>query len=903
MTGFWEDTWELEDALSRPGDAEDGSSIETAARLHSSLVQEHFFLVYRGFSDPSWFPAFKSAGLFLPRSEPVNVWPSAWYLAAIAGTLPNDVCDVLLDLPLHVEPSVATGSLKAAAQLPPSQAASVIPHALAQWEQSGGWLSLPVLQDLLLSKIAVLEEDDQVIAIGRLIRRGLATPQDSYAMQQLLSPDKGMEVADALSSRVLADAIELGLATAGESRTASYVSLEQVSSETSFHDPMNSILDAWCRAVEREWDAGRFRSLAARAARLSVELDHLGTQQARRALRLALETSEPDPLAIQLLASAFTAATASPSLGPEGRELRMAIAAGWPHALTEWKAQLLSTLVLRGQSGERRDKWDALAWLDALAEVTGPKEDLLRQALGEELGLESATQAELPEPKFRFVGPLSVLTGDEIQSSTMDELIGWMAFPNAGDQTWGEPSAEGLGRELEPELTRRVDEVVANLHTIAVEVSAAAIHIHVLRSITVGFKGTSDRTRDNLSRIVAYVSLLSTRSDLAEDEWATSDNVLGACAGLIEDLADWFALVPDSLTQPVLDVLRRALDSPDPTQSTEESFGGSNMDPPTLALNSTRGRGLRAVVWLLAACWSSESPDELVEGLNAIVIHHASAEQSPSVRSVFGFHLPWLLERVPSSNLEALLLPQDDSRASQWDATFGTYVLFRSATQLEKLTLKRHYLRAIDLGAQSNAPFLASHGDRLASHFLSFWLGEDEDLGSMQTLSACLDAIGDDDAAGAVGALAQSLLAERVQIAAGRVLALVRGRAPGAGSAESSALLNALFASRVAVTSALPLVSVLSGRASRPDLEDCLEYLVAADSRRTKTGARILSLMVATAAHQPWIEISAVKTLAESYVSTAPSEVADLSDMLGSGGWYDVEDLARAARAVLSESN
>src|SRR5690606_26044312 len=67
----------------------------------------------------------------------------------------------------------------------------------------------------------------------------------------------------------------------------------------------------------------------------------------------------------------------------------------------------------------------------------------------------------------------------------------------------------------------------------------------------------------------------------------------------------------------LLAVIQHLRHSSDPTPEHEAQYGGRNMDPPTLAINSVRGQTLLALLALLAADWGDESlpTNGLADGL------------------------------------------------------------------------------------------------------------------------------------------------------------------------------------------------------------------------------------------------------------------------------------------------
>src|SRR5262249_41299980 len=134
-------------------------------------------------------------------------------------------------------------------------------------------------------------------------------------------------------------------------------------------------------------------------------------------------------------------------------------------------------------------------------------------------------------------------------------------------------------------------------------------------------------------------------------------------ADLVDDLSAWMITTPR--TGQLLELMAILLASDDPNRDTENRFGGDNMDPPTLALNTARGRTVRALLSLLSQYWGSsgrDPTDHLHHQLAAVARSHAESEASPSVLSGFGLCLGQLI--VYEDNLweevRPFVLPPDE---------------------------------------------------------------------------------------------------------------------------------------------------------------------------------------------------------------------------------------------------
>jgi hypothetical protein len=172
-------------------------------------------------------------------------------------------------------------------------------------------------------------------------------------------------------------------------------------------------------------------------------------------------------------------------------------------------------------------------------------------------------------------------------------------------------------------------------------------------------------------------------------------------------LADKPNRVPFELRSTAWAVISRLAEDPNPTAAHEARYGGDNMDPLTLSINTNRGTAMHAVVEY--ALWCRRELESLGEDVSrgfelmpeaAEVLDrhlHPEAEASLAVRAVYGRWLPWLLLLDEAWTIERLplLFPyQDNSTLAEtvWD----TYVAWCPPYNSVFRALEEHYRAAID---------------------------------------------------------------------------------------------------------------------------------------------------------------------------------------------------------------
>jgi hypothetical protein len=185
----------------------------------------------------------------------------------------------------------------------------------------------------------------------------------------------------------------------------------------------------------------------------------------------------------------------------------------------------------------------------------------------------------------------------------------------------------------------------------------------------------------------------------------------------------------------VWELLRALASDPEPTTDYEREFGGDNMDPPTLAINTVRGVAMHAIIqyglWVVrnTARDGDESSISLADmpELQQLLEAHLDRSNDPSlaVRSVYGQYFPWLALIDEEWSLQQLdaIFPEDDDSKPYWDAAWWTYVAFCQPYDRMVVVLRGKYLaslRRLDETPQEVA--FAVPGHKLVEHIIVYYL-------------------------------------------------------------------------------------------------------------------------------------------------------------------------------------
>ena len=355
---------------------------------------------------------------------------------------------------------------------------------------------------------------------------------------------------------------------------------------------------------------------------------------------------------------------------------------------------------------------------------------------------------ELDHPDFHsymssaWVGPTSPKDVKDLKSMKIEELISFLdSWRPSGDPMT--PSPLGLGRVLTELVSSEPERF--SIETKQFE-KLDPTYVHALLS---GF-------REALKQKKSF-------------QWTP---VLGLCQWVIDQpreiperkgkymdmdpdwgwtrktIADLFSIafesdaIPFDLRTAAWDVLNPITDDPNPTTEHEEQYGGSNMDPSMLSINTTRGGAMHAVVHY--ALWIrrhiEEAPDmkervargfEEMPEIREILEHHLDPNFDPSlaIRAVYGKWFPWLviLDKQWVFQNKTKIFPIDESLRNLHDAAWETYIDHCNPYDNVLDLLREEYSHAIDrIGVFSeNRQLPVEHDEHLVEHFMTYyWRGK-----------------------------------------------------------------------------------------------------------------------------------------------------------------------------------
>jgi hypothetical protein len=750
---------------------------EAVAAMKRTADYEFFFSELKS---PNWIEPLREEGLFANPWPPIREgefisfpsWPQAGYLRRMASDAPEAVRDIIRALPDTDNTRIHEDLADAAFEMPASIAASLVPTVAK-------WLAVPyqrLLPDKAGQLFARLSRENQVDAALGLATGVLAILPDPRASDSNLDPSVSLleararfehfqyemilqrhlpDLVDAggvRALRLLCDllqrAVELSGPRGEKGEDYSYMWVESLDHVDVAHD------DDLRPLLARHIRDSAIRIVSAHPQQLTAVIKELESRPWKIFRRIALSvlvanaTESPDLVRDRLLSVESSqdpgifhefwtlAQRAFSSLTEDAREVFLTnLQTAFDDDQKEAEAELNPEAIYRLKRSVRHALYRRLTLIGS---GLPPNWQAKLRELREEFG-------ELVDPEYLvrrsavWVGPTSPMTEQDVASMSLPALIVFLReWKPSGD--WMADSTDGLGRILSAAVTASPERYAAGAEGFR-EVDPTYIHWLIF--------GLNEARR--VKRRFPWEEVLSLcqwvvnrpaeplRGDLPNDDRRDWKESRRAIADL---LATGFepdeGAIPFGLRELSWAVLLPLTGDPDPTPENEARFGGNNMDPMTLSVNSTRGRAMHAVIQY--ALWVRRTLDASAEAqpveqsfatmpeVVAVLESHLDPDTEPSVaiRAVFGRWLPWLvlLDVKWTKGAIGRIFPADRQLSVLRSAAWDSYLLYSGVFDNVLDLLVSEYSTAIDRIEEAAASARTSEESnrRLAEHVVVFYL-------------------------------------------------------------------------------------------------------------------------------------------------------------------------------------
>ncbi len=343
-----------------------------------------------------------------------------------------------------------------------------------------------------------------------------------------------------------------------------------------------------------------------------------------------------------------------------------------------------------------------------------------------------------------FYGPTSPFQKTDLVSLTPIEAISQVLNWTQSDTRDFSPSVEGLGREFEALVKDRAEEFCLHATMLAPKnVLDPTYAYHFLRGINLAIKAGKKLKLEQCLELIDLILTADRAGQLSphkNDWWDNAwDGVMQSIAELLETSLGGKDLVDFSWKEKIIAWLDHLCQHPSPTLEYEARYGGSNMDPFAMSINTARGMAYHAlfqnVYWRYKHSDEglTEEKKEIDPSIKKLLERGLDTSNDPSLttRSTYGRHFPWLLNFDLSWCVGAIdrIFSEDVQGAAAWN----TY-LFNNVSEKAFELLHQQYLRSIkSLGQYKDLKNRRSHwSERLVEHIV---IGFIHDLKGAQDLS------------------------------------------------------------------------------------------------------------------------------------------------------------------------
>lgn len=692
---------------------------------------------YRYFFDrlqnPLWLQPLKAKAVFAAPPKTIHnekegtvefqPWAASRYLVRMSE-LPEayeDVLDVAMSMPETDNVLVHLDLLRIAGNLPPVMAAQLAERA-PQWIRSGTMLTSDRAVAALISHLAQGGEPARALELTRMffeilppqpnpasdgwprdVRTRLERGMYGELLRTVREPLVGASGLDAL--RTFSSLLEAAVAASRASDNAEEV--EDYSfvwrpgidgSRDTYDDVRNSL-------IETVRDAALDLSAASDEAVKQV-VDILTQRRFTVFGRIALFVLRERPV-LPIIEAMLTNRGTFDALGLRReyalllRDVFLRLSGGAQEQLVAWFTEAPNTAL--DESDRRRLQLERLA---PLAGKLPAKEQALLDQLEHEFGRPEPPDVISPRVTV-WTGPRSPKNAEELAAMPDDDLIQFLKDWKPTGHVMAD-SPEGLGRILQSAASRDPQRF-ANVATRLQDLSPTYV-----RSAIQGFQEAVRQSKPftwepvlklctwALQQPYDYSKEHGARPFEEDPGWSWTRRAIATLLDAGFEAKE--AAIPIEFKDSAWTLLSALTDDDNPSSAYEAEYGGSNMDPATLSLNTTRGQAFHGVVryalWLQrhsqdADRFSFSDAAEVKDVLDS----HLDVNRDPSfaIRSVYGQWFPWLvlLDHDWAVANAGRIFPSEGAAIDYWHAAWNTYLKFNPPYNNIAAVLSTQYAAAV----------------------------------------------------------------------------------------------------------------------------------------------------------------------------------------------------------------
>lgn len=396
-------------------------------------------------------------------------------------------------------------------------------------------------------------------------------------------------------------------------------------------------------------------------------------------------------------------------------------------SLTDKTKNLILKWIENGPKTKKKD-FDFDCWRarklslikDYLDEPTKKQSETLIGRYMDELEAEQLTETT-------WVGPTSPMSEQELNEKNADEVIDYLSKwdPEKGIM---KPSPGGLGQVVQKVISEKFEEY-SKKTIVLFNLKVRPVYLY---SFIVGFKNALSQGKkinwDIMLNLCNLVTDKSKQYTFVKDEggFYSTDwrDVEKSVIDLFkEGLKTGENQIPFKDKDKVWDVLSRLIENEEPSVEYEKEYGGENMNPTELSINTVRGSAFHALIFYALWCSRNSKNKGLDQDVKTVLDNHLVSDPSLSVRSVYGQYFPYIYnidKEWASENIPKIFEPFDNLLSQ---AAWKGYVGY--ANYWVPVVQKLRPIYEIAVKEVKKAKEKDNFANRLAEHLMiAYWRGD-----------------------------------------------------------------------------------------------------------------------------------------------------------------------------------
>jgi hypothetical protein len=770
---------------------------DVSVERFSALVQDPTLRQYAFYNlnNPSWIRPLHAKNFFSQPPPPIidedkrtisfPVWPESHFLARMAALEPSVVLDVILEVPSTDNINVHADLIRAALAMPSALSATWSEKEVA-WLDQQSFVGGSLGQDFgsLISHLARGNQQDVALTVARSVLTVMPDPRAAEKIKEEgafsfpLEPRTRVELIwyESILKKNIPDLVSAAGASALtllSDLLERAIELSRSNVEGEGPEDFSYIWRSWIQDIQnygiKDVLVSAVRDASEQLARndptqVPSLVRELEARRWRVFQRIALHLLQVSPThAAELIAARLTdeslfgedgvrneyaslLRTHFGTLSPEQQQVFIRwVEKGPGDTPEEYKDSVEHWFGKRPteQEYERYVKSWKRDRLEPVHQALPPEWRRLYDELIEELGQPEPIESG-PYLAADVVMEKSPKSLEDFRSMSVGEIVTYLETWRPSDSTEG-ISRAGLASTLtglvssNPELFSSEARVFQGLNSAYLAAFISGIRQAVEKESLITWEPVLEicHTIANQPRIPLEGETESARR--RSDEVALRRHI---CSLLLAGFKHKPTEIPSNLRTLAWESLRPLTDDPDPTPEYETQYGGSNMDPATLSLNTLRGESMHGVVqyalWVRRNIEKAEDASvrlkqgfEEMPEVREVLDHHLDPGIDPalSIRAVYGQWFPWLLliDESWAANNVPNVFPEDERLSDLRDAAWQTYIIFCAPYDAVFEVLRGEYRRAVErigTGPKWRALY-AKPDERLAEHLMTlYWRGK-----------------------------------------------------------------------------------------------------------------------------------------------------------------------------------